>query len=237
MGGVAGPFAGRVVVVTGAGGGIGRALCVGFSGDDATVVGVGHRESTLAETVAQCPGPMTFVRADLSQPEECLRAMEEIITTHGRIDVLVNNAGVAGSGGFLGTSFETWVHTIELNVVGVAACSRAVLPQMIRNESGRIITLASRAAGAPAIGLSAYCASKAAVSALTRCLAAEISSRHPNVLINDLVPGPTKSGMAPSGQEPAAVYPFARDLALMPAGSASGKVFFEGETIDLFAER
>jgi gluconate 5-dehydrogenase len=237
MGGLEGPFSTHVVVVTGAGGGIGRALCVGFSTDSATVVGVGRRASLLAETAELCPGSMTYVCADLSRPDEGSRAMEEVVAAHGRVDVLVNNAGAAATGAFLETPFQQWSDVIALNVVGVAACSRAVLPYMIRQGGGRIISLTSRLAGAAAAGNSAYSASKAAVSALTRCLAAEITSMHPNVLINDLIPGLTKTGMSPEGQEPEAVYPFVRGLALLPPGGPSGQTFFRGERYDVFVTR
>jgi 3-oxoacyl-[acyl-carrier protein] reductase len=237
MGGIGELLTGRVAVVTGAGSGIGRALSIGFSTDGATVVGVGHRDSTLAETVELCPGPMTTVRADLSQTDECLRAMEHVIRAQGRVDVLVNNAAASEPGAFLDTPFERWVHMMALNVLGVAACSRAVLPQMMQQGYGRIITLSSRMAGVPMARMSAYSASKAAVSALTGCLAGEISSDHPNVLINDLIPGPTKTAMTSAGQEPEAVYPMVRDLVLLPEGGPSGHAFFRGEPYELFRPR
>jgi gluconate 5-dehydrogenase len=233
MGGVA-SLAGQVVVVTGAGSGIGRALSTGFSADGAVVAGVGHRAETLAETAALCSGPVTCVTADLSRSEECFRAIDEVVAAHGRVDVLVNNAGAPGPGPFLTTPFENWEHVIALNVIGVAACTRAVLPHMIRAGRGRIITLASRAAGAAAPRMSGYIASKAAVSALTRSLAAEVTSEHPDVLINDLIPGPTKTRMSPAGQEPEAVYPMVRDLVLLPAGGPSGCIFFRDEPYEMF---
>jgi NAD(P)-dependent dehydrogenase (short-subunit alcohol dehydrogenase family) len=227
-------LAGQVVVVTGAGRGIGRALCVGFSNDGATVVGIGHRAETLAQTVDLCPGATTYVCADLSQPAECFRAVQQVIETHGRIDVLINNAGITRAGAFLEVPFETWAEVIALNVLGVAACSRAALPQMIQQGNGRIVTLASRAASVPAPGMSAYGASKAAVSSLTRTLAAEVTAKHPNILINDLIPGPTKTASTATGQDAAAVYPFVRALVTQPAGSPSGTAYFRGEPYDVF---
>jgi NAD(P)-dependent dehydrogenase (short-subunit alcohol dehydrogenase family) len=234
MGGLRGELAGEVVVVTGAGGGIGRALAIGFSRDGATVVGVGRRTAALEETARRCPGSMTWVSADLSRPEECARAVDGAVTDHGQVDVLINNAGTAATGPFLETPFDRWTAVVALNLLGVAACSRAALPHMIRREKGRIVTLTSRMAGTRIPGNSAYSASKAGASALTRSLAAEVTSAHPNVLINDLIPGLTKTEMSDQGQDPESVYPFARRLVLLPAGGPSGHVFFRDDPFELF---
>jgi NAD(P)-dependent dehydrogenase (short-subunit alcohol dehydrogenase family) len=235
MGGVEEPFAAHVVVITGAGSGIGRAVCVGFSTEGAVVAGVGRRPTTLAETAALCTRPMTQVHADLSRPDEGIRAIDEIVAAHGRVDVLVNNAGTAATGAFVDTPIEQWAEVMAVNVLGAAACSRAALPHMIRQGRGRIITLTSRMAGRAVTGNSAYAASKAAVTALTRCLAAEITTSHPDILINDLIPGLTKSGMSAEGQDPADVYPLVRALALLPAGGPSGRTYYKGEPYDVFA--
>jgi NAD(P)-dependent dehydrogenase (short-subunit alcohol dehydrogenase family) len=237
MGGVGGVFAGQVVLITGAGGAIGRALCVGFVADGATIVAVGRRTSTLDETAALCSRPITSICADLRQPNECVRAIEEAISKHGRIDVLVNCAGRFGAGLFSEKPFQEWADTIALNVLGVAACCRAALPHMMRQGNGRIITIASRMAGTRSPGASAYSASKAAASALTSCIGAELANSHPNLLINDLIPGPTKSAMSRQGQDPAAVYPYARKLALLPAGGPSGQMFYKGARYSLFGLR
>jgi 3-oxoacyl-[acyl-carrier protein] reductase len=237
MGSLGGIFDGQVVVITGGGGGIGRALCIWFSADGATVVAIGRRASTLDETAELCSRPITRVCADLRRPDACFQTIDEITAGHGRIDVLVNNAGTTGGGSFLGRPFQEWADTIALNVLGPAACCKAVLPQMIRQGSGRIITLTSRIAGTAVPGASAYSASKAAVSALTKCIAAELADRHPNVLINDLIPGPTKTGMSKTGQDPGNVYPYVRKLALLPSGGPSGQIFFREAPYSLFGVR
>ena len=237
MGQLEGAFAGQVVVITGGGGGIGRALCVGFAADGATVVAIGHRASTLEQTARLCSRPIAQVRADLRLTEACFHAIDDIIVRQGRIDVLVNNAAVSGGGLFLERPFQDWADTIALNLVGAAACCRAVLPQMIRQGNGRIITLTTRLAGMKSYGGSAYSSSKAAVSALMRCIAAELADRHPNVLINELIPGPTKTGMSSRGQDPANVYPYVRKLALLPSGGPSGQVFFRDARYSQFGIR
>jgi len=237
MGKLEAVFDKQVVVVTGGGGGIGRALCIGFAAEGASVVAIGRRSGTLEETARLCSRPITTVCVDLRQKDACFRAIEEIIATHGRIDVLVNNAAVSGGGLFLERPFQEWADAIALNVVATAACCKAVLPQMIRQGHGRIITLTTRLAGMRSYGGSSYSASKAAVSALTRCIAAELGDRHPNVLINDLIPGPTKTGMSKSGQDPAKVYPYVRKLALLPSGGPSGQVFFREARYSQFGIR
>ena len=237
MGKLGAVFDNQVVVVTGGGGGIGRALCIGFAADGASVVAIGRRAATLQETAHLCPKPITTVCADLRQTDACFRAIEEIIAAQGRIDILVNNAAVSGGGLFLQRPFEEWADAIALNVVGTAACCKAALPHMIRQGNGRIINFTTRLAGMKSYGGSSYSASKAAVSALTRCIAAELADRHPNVLINDLIPGQTKTGMSKSGQEPAKVYPYIRKLALLPSGGPSGQVFFKEARYSQFGFR
>ena len=85
--------------------------------------------------------------------------------------------------------------------------------------------------------MSSYSVSKAAVSVLTACLAAEVTTGHPDVLVNDLIPGPTRTAMTSTGQDPEAVYPMVRELVLLPAGGPSGQAFFKGEPFDLFRPR
>jgi NAD(P)-dependent dehydrogenase (short-subunit alcohol dehydrogenase family) len=227
-------IAGKVVVVTGAGSGIGRALCVGFSNEGAAVVAIGRREGSLRETADLCAQPVMCLVANLSQCEECLDAIRTTLASKLRIDVLINNAAIAAHGPFLDKSVPEWAEVLAVNVVGVAACSHAVLPHMISQGYGRIITLTSRAAATPISGVSAYCASKAAVSALTRCLAVEVTSKHPNVLINDLIPGRTVTKLSSTGQDPESVYPFVRQLVLLPRGGPSGQAFFRGRPYNLF---
>jgi 3-oxoacyl-[acyl-carrier protein] reductase len=227
-------IAGKVVVVTGAGSGIGRALCVGFSNEGAAVVAIGRREGSLRETADLCAQPVMCLVANLSQCEECLDAIRTTLASKLRIDVLINNAAIAAHGPFLDKSVPEWAEVLAVNVVGVAACSHAVLPHMISQGYGRIITLTSRMAATASSTASAYCASKAAVSALTRCLAAEVTSKHPNVLINDLIPGPTITQLCSRGQHPESVYPFVRRLVLLPSGGPSGQAFFRGRPYNLF---
>lgn len=230
-------FGGQVVVVTGGGSGIGRALCVGFAGDGAIVVAVGRHEKSLKETAELCGRAISWIVADLREPDLCAKAIADVIAQHGRIDVLVNSAGTAAGGPFLQRPIEEWADTIALNLIGVAACCKAALPRMVEQGNGRIINITSRAAAEPAPGGSAYAASKAGVSALTRSVAAELAGRCPNVLINDLIPGQTRTGMSQSGQDPQAVYPFVRDLALLPSGGPSGQVFFKGAAYEMFGAK
>jgi NAD(P)-dependent dehydrogenase (short-subunit alcohol dehydrogenase family) len=193
------------------------------------VVGFGRRAAALAETAATCPGMVTVV-GDVTSRQDTAALIEEVLTRYGRIDALINNAGQNVFGQFLDTAFDDWCRVVETNLLGLARLTHQVLPVMLGQGHGRIVNLVSRAPEVCAAGTSAYAVSKGAVMLLTRAISNEIGAAgYPDVLINDLVPGPTRTAMNATGQDPAAVYPFVRDLVELPAGAASGKVYFQGK--------
>jgi NAD(P)-dependent dehydrogenase (short-subunit alcohol dehydrogenase family) len=139
---------------------------------------------------------------------------------------------------FMELSQDAWAEAIHTNLLGVALCCRAALLSMLQAGHGRIVTLSSRVAAEAVPGHSAYSVSKAAAMALTQGIAAEIDrNRFPDILINDLIPGMTRSKMNPAGQDPHDVYPFARQLVTLPPGGPSGQVFFQGRPIDIWSRR
>ncbi len=224
-------LAGRVVVVTGATSGIGRAVSGAFSGESAGLVGFG-RSAGDAAAIGCLPaaGNVMAVSGSIADAGDVERLVGETIARFSRIDVLVNCAGIFPKGRFLDVPPEAWGEAVETNLIGFARICRAVLPHMLEAGYGRIVNLSTRLAVAPGKNMSAYAASKAGAGTLTRCIAAEIDGgRHPDILVNDLIPGPTKTRMNEDGQDPAEVVPFARDLATLPAGGPTGKTFFKGQ--------
>lgn len=228
----------KVVVVTGAGSGIGRAISEGAAIDGAKVVGFGRSQDALEQTQRLCPdGFMSWVAGDVSSSEDVERLFGETLQRHGRVDILFNCAGVNPVGKFNELTQDAWVGAIETNLIGVALCCRAALRSMIETGHGRIITLGSRAAADAPPGWSAYSVSKAAVATLTRALAREFDAeRYPDILINDLIPGITRTKMNDAGQDPKDVYPYARQLATLPAGGPRGQAFFRGQAIDIWEQ-
>ena len=233
----------RVVVITGAGSGIGQALAVGFASDGAWVVGFGRRQTALAATAEKCSGRMIAVAGDVTSQEDVDRLVTASMDRFGRIDVLVNNAGISNTGSnLIERPFEDWARVIEVNLIGLALCTHRVLPQMLERGYGRIINVASRAAESAGAGRSAYAASKAGVISFTKAVAREIDRDHyPDILVNAIIPGQTATEMsagtrASSGgrvseqwQEPEVVYPHTRFVVELPAGGPAGRVFFNSE--------
>jgi NAD(P)-dependent dehydrogenase (short-subunit alcohol dehydrogenase family) len=222
-------FSNRLAIVTGAGSGIGRALAEGFCADGAMVVGIGRSRESLEDVARACGGRMHFVVGDVAQPADVARLFAEALRLGGKVDILVNNAAIYPKTSFLDSTQEEWTLAIHTNVVGLAHCCRMALPGMLERGFGRIINLGSLAWMGPIPKSSAYTVSKAAVHALTRCLAIEIDrSRHPDVLINELLPGIVRTRMSESGLDPKQVYVHARTLAALPPNGPSGETFLQG---------
>lgn len=222
-------FAGKCVVVTGAGSGIGRAVAVGFCIDGATVVGIGRTKGDLEETARQCrTGKMHFVVGDVGRSEDVERLFAEAHRLCGKVDILVNNAALYPKAPFLGSTQEEWSRTIQTNVVGLAHCCRLALPGMLEKGVGRIINMGSLAWMGPIPNSSAYSASKGAVRAFTRALATEVDrSRYPDVLINELLPGVVRTRMSDAGEDPKNVYAHVRFVASLPPNGPTGRTFLQ----------
>ena len=220
----------KVVVITGAGSGVGKGFAIGFCRDGAQVVGIGRTENDLIETAAQCDGRMHFVVGDISQKKDVERLFAEAIERHGRVDILINNAAIYPRTSFLETDVEQWQDTMMINVCAMAHCCQQALPGMLERGYGRIINIGSFAWVAPIPCAAAYSASKGAVRALTRALASEVNREtHPDILINELTPGVVKTRMSPDGEDPMDISPHAKHLACLPAGGPSGATFEQSE--------
>jgi NAD(P)-dependent dehydrogenase (short-subunit alcohol dehydrogenase family) len=188
-----GRLAGRVCLVTGGGSGIGRATCVRFAEEGATVavadVDLRAAEGTVAEVHAATGGEQgaRAIEVDVTDEASCARMVARTTEAWDRIDVLFNNAGIAGVGTVEETSLDLWERVMAVNVRGVFLVARAVLPVMVRQRSGSIINMSSTIAEIGLARRASYAASKGAVLALTRQMQADYAAH--GIRVNALLPG------------------------------------------------
>ncbi|MBS1718184.1 MAG: SDR family oxidoreductase [Armatimonadetes bacterium] len=179
---------GKRAVVTGGGRGIGLAIARALGAEGAQVVVMGRDLAVLQAAAGLISGARAVV-CDVTDAESVKRAFAEA----GEVDILINNAGAAGSASFERTSVELWNRMMAVNVTGAFYCTQTVLSGMQKRGYGRIVNVASTAAlkGYPYV--SAYCAAKHALLGLTRALAAEMAKR--NITVNAVCPGYTESDL------------------------------------------
>ncbi len=184
-------FAGRVVLVTGAASGIGLATAAAFAAEGAIValadVKAGQLKTETA-SLAEAHGPgVRGYPADLASPQAAEGLVEAVLADHGRIDVAVNNAGIAYMGTVLETSVADWDLVFATNVRAAFCVSKAVLPAMIAQRGGAIVNTASEAGLVGFRDYAAYAAAKAALVNLTRCMALDHAGQ--NIRVNCVCPG------------------------------------------------
>lgn len=212
-------FHGKTALVTGAGGGIGSAISRRLAAEGANVVVADANEMAAKEVAKALVGeglsaaPLVF---DLLDPEATAVAVQQVITAHGRLNVLVNNAGINRRGDLLSLTENDWDLSFAVNVDSLFHLCRAVLPHMMESGGGSIVNTASQWGLYPAPGHIAYNVSKAAVVAFTKNLARDYAPY--NVRVNAVAPGEVRtpmleSGLARSGRTVAdldALVPFGR---------------------------
>ena len=194
-------FQGRVVLVTGGSRGIGRAVAREFAARGATVA-VQFRADRAAATgtVASlgATGGHLALQADVADPEQARSLVGRVVDTHGRVDVLVNNAGVYQEHPVLETSYEDWAgiwrRTIEVNLLGPANLIHAVAPHMVAAGGGRIVNVSSRGAFRGEPDHPAYGASKAGLNSLGQSMARALGGH--GIYVTTVAPGYVDTDMA-----------------------------------------
>jgi NAD(P)-dependent dehydrogenase (short-subunit alcohol dehydrogenase family) len=206
------------ILITGGGGGIGGAIARAFAARGAGVIvaDLGESADATAKSIRADGGRAVAARADVTRTDDMHALVALAEREHGRLDVLVTCAGL-GLSGLLATQAETdWLRVIDVNLNGTYRAIRAVLPRMMAQGHGRIVTIASVLGKTGGYGyVSAYVASKHGVIGITRALAAELGSQgYPGITINAICPGYTRAGMGIAVQS-------------TKAGPRSGEEIFE----------
>lgn len=186
-------FRNKVVLITGASGGIGQTLAKSFSKEGAILALVG-RDKNKTSDIAKQTGAVYFSTLDITDPNNCKKIIEDIYEQTDSLDVLVNNAGAMFRGDITETSDEDWLHLFDINVHSVFYLSREAI-RLMREQKirGSIVQIASNSALSGRKGHIAYATTKGAVVQMTRCMALDCASD--KIRINAVCPGATDTSM------------------------------------------
>jgi NAD(P)-dependent dehydrogenase (short-subunit alcohol dehydrogenase family) len=189
---------GKVAIVTGSTRGIGLAIAQALSGSGAAVV-VSSRDADAARRAARTVGGSALgIAADVRDPEACGHLVAAAVERFGRLDVLVNNAGVGIYKPVHEMSLEEWRDQIETNLGGVFYCSRAAVPHLKRSGDGWIINIGSLAGRNPFAGGAAYNASKFGLLGMSEAMMLDL--RYEGIRVSSIMPGSVETGFGGSGR-------------------------------------
>ncbi|QDQ90243.1 SDR family oxidoreductase [Rhodococcus sp. WB9] len=181
---------GRRALVTGGASGIGRAIAEAYLAEGADVM-IADVDEAAAQLTAKELGATAAVRVDVADEESVRAAYAGAVEALGRVDVLVNSAGILEESEVADMSLDLWCRTIDIDLTGMFLMCRAAVPAMVAAGEGRIVNIASQLGIKGGVGLAHYAAAKAGAIALTKSLALEVSQH--NVLVNAIAPGPIET--------------------------------------------
>ena len=191
---------GQVAIVTGGSRGIGKGICEVFCREGATVALWDVLDGTeTVNEITQNGGKIFFQKVDVTDQNSVDNAIEEIIEKHGKIEILINNAGIIRDRSFLKMSEEEWDSVINVNLKSLYVVTRSVIPYTKENGYGRIVSASSINGTAGAFGQTNYCATKAGISGFTRALCKEVGRF--GITANAVAPGFIQSAMTDSMPE------------------------------------
>ncbi|MGE4283092.1 MAG: 3-oxoacyl-ACP reductase family protein [Clostridia bacterium] len=194
---------GKTALVTGAVGGLGEDIIMTFVREGAKV-GINYmldedktRAEAMVKKIKDNGGEAVALQADITNPEEVKRMLDRFVDMFGKVDVLVNNAGISARANCVDMELELWKKIINVNLTGVFIVTKEVLKHMLKKNSGRIINIASQRGQKGSPQVTAYSASKGGVIAFTRALAVELGAlgMKTNILVNCVAPGPIDCGL------------------------------------------
>ncbi|MDP8977085.1 MAG: 3-oxoacyl-ACP reductase FabG [Actinomycetota bacterium] len=184
-----GNMQGQVALVTGGSRGIGAAIVKALAGRGATVAAGYSRNSDAAERLQKAlpEGQVSIHQGNIGEPEDAQRVVDEVLGQHGRLDVLVNNAGINEDKTIRKMTPEDWDKVIKINLNGAFYLSSKVLPHMLERGSGRIVNISSVIGEMGNVGQANYAASKAGLHGLTKTMALETAAK--GITVNAVTPG------------------------------------------------
>ncbi len=223
-------LAGKIALVTGASSGIGEAAAMALAAAGAVVAVAARRAGRLAGLVAKIEaagGKALALTGDMSKEADAAKAVTDTVAAFGRIDILINSAGIMESGGIEGADLDIYRKVMDINLMGTVYTCQAAIPQMLAQGEGDIITISSLAARKGGAMTNAYSASKHAVNSMTDGMRQELGDR--NIRVSILMPGATTTEVGDSITDPkwrAAIKAHvAKDGAVLPSDIGDTLVF------------
>jgi len=195
---MAGRLEGKVAIVTGGGTGIGVAVTEAFVAEGAKVLITGRRREKLEEVAARFPeGGVAYFAGDVKKPEDAEAMVEAAVAKFGKLNVLVNNAGIDPAGTVTDIPIEQWLDVVNTNINGTFNMTRFAILQMIEQGGGSIVNISSLAGVRAIPAMPAYCTTKSALLGFTNSVALDYGDK--GIRINNVSPGATATDMLKGG--------------------------------------